>query len=902
MKSFAALHSAVALAILALTASARPQCGDPDLGFGAAGADGAVTEFVLFDDGSGPALYAAGGFGALGGTCASGVASWNGSSWSPVGAGIQGTVVDLAVLDTGAGPRLHALVRPEPWVGAHVALWNGTGWVQATSTLGSSFGVQALGSCVVAGTPQIVVGGRAPTIEGSMVPMLQRWTGTSWASIPGAPATSIGPWGDPNTGWIESLATYDDGSGVKLYVAGNFDRFGSDEWCPGLVRWDGTTWERFTPTTGSWANGAFQIAVHDDGSGEKLYLSAILAGTPCAAWNGSTLVAVGSGMSGAVEQFCSTSSSVLGRPAGLWALGRGPTQERGLFHWDGAAWTFSALPTLAPSTYTFDLGVFDDGSGAEMFVGGDFLFTTPQRVQNIARWNGTSYEPIASSAATAVLAHPGSSGANRVEGLGIHDFGSGPAVVAGGTFQRAGDATAARIARFDGTSWNSLTGELLSSSVPRKFLTFGGALWVAGELYPGGSGLEPFLRWNGAGYYQPNVSDGIGRGLATLDTGSGPVLFGLTERSLRRWNGTQMLELEFFVGSVDLRALVAFDDGSGPALYVGGTFASLGGVATSGIARFDGSTWSAVGAGLAGTVEVLEVHDDGVGPRLIAGGTFTSSGGVPLANVARWNGANWTALGSGIGGTVLALASVDDGEGDGRVLVAGGAFATAGGVPAANIARWNGTSWSEAFGGSQGPKPTVRALLGVDHDAHGGRALYIGGDFSGIGGVPSTRFARIDLCPELGETFCHGDGSEGPCPCANESTVGDRAGCRNSLGTAGTLRARGRASLAADSLALDGAGMPNSSVLYFQAGSRHAATAFGDGLKCTGGPFVRLGTKDNSGGASSYPLGGDPSISVRGFVVAAGTRHYQARYRNSATFCGPDTFNYTNAVTILWSL
>lgn len=30
------------------------------------------------------------------------------------------------------------------------------------------------------------------------------------------------------------------------------------------------------------------------------------------------------------------------------------------------------------------------------------------------------------------------------------------------------------------------------------------------------------------------------------------------------------------------------------------------------------------------------------------------------------------------------------------------------------------------------------------------------------------------------------------------------------------------------------------------------------------------------------------------------TRHYQARYRDPASFCTPDNFNYTNAITIAW--
>jgi hypothetical protein len=98
--------------------------------------------------------------------------------------------------------------------------------------------------------------------------------------------------------------------------------------------------------------------------------------------------------------------------------------------------------------------------------------------------------------------------------------------------------------------------------------------------------------------------------------------------------------------------------------------------------------------------------------------------------------------------------------------------------------------------------------------------------------------------------------------------------------------------------------MPNSSALYFQGTSPLAGGAgsvFGDGLRCAGGTVIRLGTKFNIAGASQYPEGGDQSISVRGLVVAPGTRIYQIWYRNAASFCMPDTFNLTNGVTVTWA-
>lgn len=152
------------------------------------------------------------------------------------------------------------------------------------------------------------------------------------------------------------------------------------------------------------------------------------------------------------------------------------------------------------------------------------------------------------------------------------------------------------------------------------------------------------------------------------------------------------------------------------------------------------------------------------------------------------------------------------------------------------------------------------------------------------------------------QSFCAGDGSGAACPCGNTGAVG--AGCANSTGTSGLLAGSGSVSLAADSLTLSASGLPaNASVLFFQgttAQNGGLGSPFGDGLRCAGGSVVRLGTKVASAGNSSYPTLGDQTVSMRGVVVAPGTRTYQAWYRNAATFCTADTFNLTNGLSVLW--
>ena len=134
------------------------------------------------------------------------------------------------------------------------------------------------------------------------------------------------------------------------------------------------------------------------------------------------------------------------------------------------------------------------------------------------------------------------------------------------------------------------------------------------------------------------------------------------------------------------------DDGSGPALYVGGPFITASGMTVNHIARWDGTSWSALGGGMGSTgVFALGMYDDGGGPTLYAGGSFVLAGGVRANRIASWNGSSWAATGTGIGNTVSALSFYDDGSGP--ALYAGGYFLGAGGVAAKYVAKRDGESW-----------------------------------------------------------------------------------------------------------------------------------------------------------------------------------------------------------------
>ncbi len=128
-------------------------------------------------------------------------------------------------------------------------------------------------------------------------------------------------------------------------------------------------------------------------------------------------------------------------------------------------------------------------------------------------------------------------------------------------------------------------------------------------------------------------------------------------------------------------------------VIVGGSFTIAGGAPANNIARWDGTSWSALGAGVSNASGTPSVNALAVMPNgdLIAGGSFTAAGGVSANAIARWDGAAWSALGAGLTGgsfstIVKALVVMPDGD-----LVAGGSFGFAGGVATGNIARWTTT-------------------------------------------------------------------------------------------------------------------------------------------------------------------------------------------------------------------
>ncbi len=200
---------------------------------------------------------------------------------------------------------------------------------------------------------------------------------------------------------------------------------------------------------------------------------------------------------------------------------------------------------------------------------------------------------------------------------------------------------------------------------------------------------------------------------------------------IAKWDGTNYSALGQGTMSGTGVSSLLYSNG---VLYAGGTFTNIDGIVSKNIAQWNGSNWSPLGAGLdtnggIAVVKALCFYNN----DLYAGGFFTRSGSTQLNYIARWDGNNWQSVGGGTNGIVNSLCVYN-----GR-LYAGGTFTDAGGVPVNNIARWDGVNWDDVGGGvSYTGAISVSAL-----QVYSG-GLYVGGVFNTAGTTAVRNIAKWD--------------------------------------------------------------------------------------------------------------------------------------------------------------
>ena len=628
-------------------------------GMGGASYPGSVMALAV----SGTNLYAGGSFVTAGGVTVNGIACWNGNTWSALGSGIAGGgaystpgVYALAVSGTNlyAGGNFTSIGGTSA---NYIAKWNGSSWSRLGSGMSGGSGFPYVNALVVSGT-NLYAGGQFTTAGTAGAMCVAKWNGSAWSDL--------------NTGIINSgqasvftLVV----SGSLLYAGGNFRMSGTSA-AKSIAAWNGSTWSALgsgmlkefgLPGT------VFALAV----SGTNLYAGGIftnaggVTASAVAMWNGSAWSALSSGVSGGSDPFGVRVAALALSGTNLYVGGSfaaaGGVSADYVAAWNGSTW--SALGTgLSDDVYAVAL------SGTNLYAGGRFTTAGGLSANYIAAWNGSAWSAL------------GSGMNGRVNALLM----SGTTLYAGGNFTAAGGVPANYIAAWDGSAWSGL-GSGMNSNVNALALN-GTTLYAGGNFTTAGATpANHVAAWAGSAWSA--LSTGTGGNVNALAV-SGTTLYaggdfttageGSAEY-IAAWDGSAWSA----VGSgVSMQVSVLTVGGTN--LYAGGWFSTAGtGVVARGIAAWNGSTWSALGSGVGGGPAY-----GGAGPlpyalafsgnTLYAGGNFTRAGGLPATGIAAWDGSSWSAVGSGVasglyGATVYALAA----DGAGHLFV-GGEFSLAG--------------------------------------------------------------------------------------------------------------------------------------------------------------------------------------------------------------------------------
>jgi len=402
---------------------------------------------------------------------------------------------------------------------------------------------------------------------------------------------------------------------------------------------------------------------------------------------------VGGGVTGSVRAITEVGSDLV--VAGEF-LGAGGELVRSVARWDGTDWhPFGAGLELS---WALEATVWDvvEYQG-DLYAAGDFDESGGAPVLRIARWDGSAWQPVGGGIT--------GSFEPKVLDLAVYDG----RLIAVGEFDTAGGVPASNIAAWDGTSWSAL-GSGIGGNGISVFVAepFGGELYVGGNFSTaGGSPARRIARWDGAAWHE------VGGGLPDWDISvtvysmavrddalyvGGNFIGSETVSSSRviRWTGSAWEGVGGIHGT-DLAttaiAMHVMPDG----LWVGGEmkYVGFGPEVTDytmswGLTRFDGTTWHAASEGLGfwgGATELLEFQGE-----MIAVGGLLGAGEALALRAAAFDGTTWRPLADFDREIDCAVVFEDE-------LWVSGPFSEIDGVDIQGTASFDGTTWTERFGG-----------------------------------------------------------------------------------------------------------------------------------------------------------------------------------------------------------
>jgi hypothetical protein len=750
--------------------------------------NGRVEHLAAADLGGGQRLYAGGAFNATLGDPSSGACAWNGVAYSAL-QGLSGTVNCVAVANRPGGPVLVAgglfNTSTSGTLLRNVGRWDGSQWVALSSGDGLDGEVFALCAVPAPGGDELFAGGRFAFADGVAVPYIARfnWATSRWEAVGGGV-----------NHYVNVLEWFDEGAGPVLFASGSFTSAAGVPGTASIARWNGAAWSAVGGGMDNRANVFLRTVV---GGQPVLLVGGFMTnagGVPVnklAVWDGAAWSAPGPA-SPSTSQVSAIAYGDLGDGAGpsLFINGRVNSNET-VLRLSGGTWT--SLATRLSSNGAVALSVYDsDGPGGAspvLLCGGGIQTILANSVLTytgaLAQFDGASWSSVGGKQLSDLVTV-------------IHDL-PGGAVFVGGRFSAINQITLANFASYDGTAWRA-EGNAQVNLVNRMYLVRQGgvdSLYVSGQFTfdaslarwtgsgwqtmlprgvglqtdaslfafdPDGAGSEPeslyltllntpeflgLLRWNGTAWENTGPSGIRVRRASPVDLdGAGPMapqLLLLTDNGPLLWDGATTTK----VSSTDLLApkMWTVDLGAGPLAVFGG-ISSADVLPLDHVARWTGSSWAPVGPGTITasgvTVWSAAVFDDGVGPELYIAGTFVPNGPFTPRTIARLRGGQWEPVGDNAMNYAPELRVADDGSGSKLYAIGNQNFGS--GI-VQTVKRYSGGAW-EAIATQVAGEPLnpsyaqLFSIAAVQED--GVERIYVGGQFSGIDGVPNTNVARWD--------------------------------------------------------------------------------------------------------------------------------------------------------------
>ncbi|MBL9117661.1 MAG: hypothetical protein JNJ83_21825 [Verrucomicrobiaceae bacterium] len=386
--------------------------------------------------------------------------------------------------------------------------------------------------------------------------------------------------------------------------------------------------------------------------------------------------------------------------------------------------------------------------GTDVYIGGTFTAVDGVIASRVAKWNGSAWSALGSGANGSV---------NAMAVLGSELFIGGTFSSVGGV------GLTSRLAKWDGSTWLAVGAGFNSTSVPTGGLAvvgtelfvgrgtqvqkWDGSTWSNVGPTTGGIGgiavqnansvyivtNTDCRHWNGTAWTTLKTFDEVATEIAVV--GSDVYVGGQFTNYLERWDGSAWQT----VGTTGVTNYLTMLASVGGSLFAGGDFTVTDGVKTPHLARWNGSAWSSIFEDLDGGLNADGYSIVELNGKIYVSGGFTAAGNIaangvacydnptntwsalpgapPFStlvvhngelyayywvdepappyhfNVAKLTGTTWATIGTLEGTSMGTPASI------GGALYIVGNFSSVNGTPINHIAKWNGTTWSDAGAG-----------------------------------------------------------------------------------------------------------------------------------------------------------------------------------------------------------